>query len=193
MTEAPYYSVSDYRAMYLSGQATPTDVARALLPLIRRDISPQGKHSTAWIDTKVELVLKAAEESTIRYRQNRSLGPLDGVPASIKDDFDLDGYDMTMGSNMNYAGRAVKGGSITNWSVRKLQEAGIIILGKLTMHEFGMGKYTALLIFAAITILTFGKILPVTILIMVHHSTPSIRGIMLAEAHRELVMQLVLA
>ncbi|WAO96862.1 Amidase [Fusarium falciforme] len=138
MTETPYYSVSDYRAMYLSGQATPTDVARALLSLIRRDISPQGKHSTAWIDTKVDLVLKAAEESTIRYRQNRSLGPLDGVPASIKDDFDLDGYDMTMGSNKNYAGRAVKSGSITNWSVRKLQEAGVVILGKLTMHEFGM-------------------------------------------------------
>jgi Asp-tRNA(Asn)/Glu-tRNA(Gln) amidotransferase A subunit family amidase len=179
--------------MYLSGQATPTDVARALLPLIRRDISPQGKHSTAWIDTKVELVLKAAEESTIRYRQNRSLGPLDGVPASIKDDFDLDGYDMTMGSNMNYAGRAVKSGSTTNWSVRKLQEAGVIILGKLTMHEFGMGEYTAFSLHTAISILTFGKILPVTIPIMVHHSTPSTRGIMLAEAHRELVMQLVLA
>ncbi|KAJ4264245.1 hypothetical protein NW762_005439 [Fusarium torreyae] len=134
----PYYSVADYQALYLSGQATPTDVAHALLPLIRRDINPQGKHSTAWISTRVELVLRAAEESTIRYRENRPLGPLDGVPAAIKDDFDLDGYEMTMGSKNNYAGKAVSTGSITNWCVRKLQDAGVVVLGKLAMHEFGM-------------------------------------------------------
>ncbi|KAM5344137.1 hypothetical protein ACJ41O_012674 [Fusarium nematophilum] len=133
-----FYSVADYRNLYLSGQVTPTDVAKALLLLIRRDANNPGKHSAAWLDTRDELVLKAAEESTIRYRQNRSLGPLDGVPAAIKDDFDLDGYAMTMGSRQNYAGKAVKSGSITNWSVRKLQGAGVIILGKLSMHEFGM-------------------------------------------------------
>ncbi|KAF9768238.1 hypothetical protein IL306_014483 [Fusarium sp. DS 682] len=137
-SETPYYSVADYRALYLSGQATPTDVAHALLPLIRRDVSPQGKHSAAWISTRVEFVLKAAKESTIRYREGRPLGPLDGVPAAIKDDFDLDGYEMTMGSKNNYAGKAVSTGSITNWNVRKLQDAGVVVLGKLNMHEFGM-------------------------------------------------------
>ncbi|KAL6917025.1 hypothetical protein FSST1_008520 [Fusarium sambucinum] len=136
--EAPYYSVTDYRKLYLSGKATPIDVTHALLPLIRRDTSPEGKHSTAWISTRVDLVLKAAEESTIRYREGRPLGPLDGVPAAIKDDFDMDGYEMTMGSNNNYAGKAVSTGSITNWCVRKLQDAGVIVLGKLNMHEFGM-------------------------------------------------------
>ncbi|EKJ73879.1 hypothetical protein FPSE_06002 [Fusarium pseudograminearum CS3096] len=137
-SETPYYSVADYRKLYLSGKATPTDVAHALLPLIRRDISPKGKHSTAWISTRVGLVLKAAEESTIRYREGRPLGPLDGIPAAIKDDFDMDGYEMTMGSKNNYAGKAVSTGSITNWCVGKLQDAGVIVLGKLNMHEFGM-------------------------------------------------------
>ncbi|OBS24467.1 hypothetical protein FPOA_05009 [Fusarium poae] len=137
-SEAPYYSVTDYRKLYLSGKVTPTDVAHALLPLIRRDTSPEGKHSTAWISIRVDLVLKAAEESTIRYREGRPLGPLDGVPAAIKDDFDMDGYEMTMGSKNNYAGKAVSTGSITNWCVTKLQDAGVIILGKLNMHEFGM-------------------------------------------------------
>jgi hypothetical protein len=139
-SEAPYYSVTDYRKLYLSGKVTPTDVAHALLPLIRRDTSPEGKHSTAWISMRVDLVLKTAEESTIRYREGRPLGPLDGVPAAIKDDFDMDGYEMTMGSKNNYAGKAVSTGSITNWCVTKLQDAGVIVLGKLNMHEFGMGK-----------------------------------------------------
>ncbi|RGP77109.1 glutamyl-trna amidotransferase subunit a [Fusarium longipes] len=138
LPEAPYYSVADYTRLYLSGKATPTDVAHALLPLIRRDINPKGKHSTAWISTRVDLVLKAAEESTIRYREGRPLGPLDGVPASVKDDFDMDGYQMTMGSKNNYAGKVTNTDSITNWCVRKLQDAGVIILGKLNMHEFGM-------------------------------------------------------
>jgi Asp-tRNA(Asn)/Glu-tRNA(Gln) amidotransferase A subunit family amidase len=83
--------------------------------------------------------LKAAEESTIRYREGRPIGPLDGVPAAIKDDFDMDGYEMTMGSKNNYTGKGVSTGSITNWSARKLQDAGVIMLGKLNMHEFGMG------------------------------------------------------
>jgi hypothetical protein len=139
LENSPYYSVADYQNLYLSGQATPTDVAHALLPLIRRDLDNRKNHSTAWISTRVDLILKAAEESTIRYREKRPLGPLDGVPAAIKDDFDLDGYEMTMGSRNNYAGKGVSTGSITNWCVRKLQGAGVIVLGKLNMHEFGMG------------------------------------------------------
>ncbi|KAG8664113.1 hypothetical protein FPOAC2_10235 [Fusarium poae] len=138
LVDTPYYSVADYRDMYLSSLTTPTDVANTLLRLIRRDISPPGKHSAAWISTRVDLVLQAAKESTIRYREGRPLSPLDGVPAAIKDDFDMDGYDMTMGSKTNYAGKTVSTGSITNWNVRKLQEAGVIVLGKLNLHEFGM-------------------------------------------------------
>ncbi|KAH6897461.1 amidase signature domain-containing protein [Thelonectria olida] len=138
LPQSQYYSVADYHKLYLSGQATPTDVAKALLPLIRRDVSPSGNHASAWLSTRVDLVLKAAEESTIRYREGRSLGVLDGVPAGVKDDFDLDGYTMTMGSLRNYSGKSVKSGSVTNYSIRKLEEAGVVILGKLTMHEFGM-------------------------------------------------------
>ncbi|KAF7553145.1 hypothetical protein G7Z17_g3858 [Cylindrodendrum hubeiense] len=137
--QCPYYTVADYEALYLSGQATPTDVALALLPLIRRDVSPAANHSAAWMSARVDLILKAAEDSTRRYRENRPLGPLDGVPAAVKDDFDVDGYEMTMGSSRNYAGRAVQSGSSTNWSVKKLQEAGVIIFGKLAMHEYGLG------------------------------------------------------
>jgi hypothetical protein len=82
--EQRYYSVRDYRELFLSGKLTPTDVAKALLPLIRRDTSPPGEHSTAWFSTKADLVLKAAEASTKRYEESRSLGPLDGVPTAVK-------------------------------------------------------------------------------------------------------------
>lgn len=137
------YSVGDYRALYLAGEITPLDVVHSILPFIRRDTLPPGEHSVAWFDVNVDLAIKAAEESTLRYKEHRSLGPLDGVPTAIKDEFDLEGYKTTLGSLNDYTGRIMNDeGKIDSWCVRKLAEAGAVILGKLSMHEFGMGMHT---------------------------------------------------
>lgn len=130
-----YHSVSDYHALYKSGKLTPTAVAEALLPLIRRDISPRGEHSVAFLDSKVDIILKAAEASTLRYKQGTALGLLDGVPVAVKDEVDVDGYKKTLGSNRDFT--AADGG--TSWCVRKWEEAGAIMMGKLNMHELGLG------------------------------------------------------
>jgi hypothetical protein len=82
---ALYYSAADYRALYLKGELTPTAVAKAILPLIRKDLSPAGEHAIALFDTRVDLVIAAAKASTLRYKERRSLGPLDGIPTAIKD------------------------------------------------------------------------------------------------------------
>ncbi|KAK8066435.1 amidase [Apiospora hydei] len=131
-------AVAQYRKSYLSGDVTPLDIVEALLPLIRRDISPPGIHSTAWVDIKTDLVLKAAETSTLRYRRQKSLGPLDGILVGIKDQYDVDGYSTTLGSPHDLTGRDEDGNTYNSWCVEKLQEAGAIIVGKLNMHEFGM-------------------------------------------------------
>jgi len=135
-----YYTAADYQALYKSGELTPTAVAKAILPLIRRDTSPPGKFSIGWFDSRVDLVLKAAEASTLRYKEKRPLGPLDGVPTGIKDEFDIDGYRTTLGSVNDYTVKVPEGDSISAWCVRKLDEAGAINMGKLSMHEFGLGK-----------------------------------------------------
>ncbi|TVY16428.1 Fatty acid amide hydrolase [Lachnellula arida] len=126
------YSVAHYRSLFLSGELTPLDVVHAILPLIRRNTSPPGQHSVAWFDVQVDLVVRAAEASTLRYKEKRSLGPLDGVPTAVKDEFDMEGYLTSLGSINDYAGE------IDTWCVKKIEEAGAIILGKLSMHEFGM-------------------------------------------------------
>ncbi|KAK8131485.1 hypothetical protein PG984_007923 [Apiospora sp. TS-2023a] len=133
-------SVAQYRKRYLSGDLTPLAVVKALLPLIRRDVSPPGAHSTAWIHVKVDLVLQAAEASTLRYRNKQSLGPLDGVPAAVKDQYDVDGYVTTFGSPHDFTSREHVGNTYSSWCVQKLQDAGAIIVGKLNMHEFAAGK-----------------------------------------------------
>ncbi|KAL6721614.1 hypothetical protein ACLMJK_000718 [Lecanora helva] len=133
-----YYSVADYHALYLSGKVTPTAVARALLPLIRRDISPPGEYSIAWWEHRVDLIMAAAEASTLRYKMEKPLGILDGVPTGIKDEYDVDGYKTCLGSRNDYSPKIVEGQSATAWCVKKLQESGAINLGKLSMNEFGL-------------------------------------------------------
>lgn len=141
LSQKNYYSVADYHALYLSGEITPTAVAQAVLPLIRRDTSPQGEHSIAWFDSRVDLILAAAEASTLRYRNRRPIGILDGIPTGIKDEYDVDGYRTCLGSKNDYTPEPLRGQSITHWCVKKLQEAGAINLGKLSMNEFGLGKH----------------------------------------------------
>ncbi|KAK3349311.1 amidase signature domain-containing protein [Lasiosphaeria hispida] len=134
--EAKYYSVADYRNLYLSGALTPTEVAAVLLPLIRRDVPNPTEHSKAWFETDVEKVMAAARESTRRYKGNRSLGPLDGVPTAVKDEYDMKGYRTCLGSKNTYVN--AEDDIETTWCVQKLEAAGAIILGKLSMHEFGL-------------------------------------------------------
>ncbi|KAK4155694.1 fatty acid amide hydrolase [Chaetomidium leptoderma] len=130
--EAKHYSVADYRKLYLSGALTPTDVATTLLPLIRRDIPNPTEHSMAFFETRVDKVLAAAQASTLRYKEYRSLGPLDGVPTAVKDEYDMEGYRTCLGSRNTYDTHG------TSWCVQKLEGAGALNLGKLSMHEFGL-------------------------------------------------------
>ncbi|KAI5298222.1 hypothetical protein KEM56_004235, partial [Ascosphaera pollenicola] len=127
-----YYSTADYRALYLAKETTPSAVVEALLPLIRRDITPPGEHSVAFVESKVELVRQAAAESTKRYEQGRSLGPLDGVPIAVKDEVDVAGYRRTVGSALDFTGPK------TSWCVEVLEKAGAVLVGKTNMHEFGL-------------------------------------------------------
>ncbi|KAI1856054.1 hypothetical protein JX265_011951 [Neoarthrinium moseri] len=139
-------AVADLRSRYLSGEITPLDVVRTILPLIRRDIQPPGVHSPAWFEVKADLVIKAAEASTQRFKDGRPLGPLDGIPTAVKDEYDMVGYKTTLGSPTDYlslnqtgpAQHVTGDGKPESWCVQKLEEAGAIILGKLSMHEFGM-------------------------------------------------------
>lgn len=139
VSRTKYYSVADYHELYMSGELTPTAVVKALLPLIRRDLERPGKHSVAFADSKVDAVLAAAEASTRRYREKRPLGLFDGVPTAVKDEYDVDGYRTFLGSLNDYTPQDKADGSITFWCVRQLQSAGAILVGKLAMHEFGLG------------------------------------------------------
>jgi Asp-tRNA(Asn)/Glu-tRNA(Gln) amidotransferase A subunit family amidase len=120
---------------------TPLEVAETLLPLIRRDTTPPGKHSTAFLESYVDAVLAAAQASTERYKNGKPLGPLDGVPIAVKDEVLVKGYKRTLASKLDFK----KGIDETSWCVRKWEEAGAIVVGKTNMHECGCGELLSFL------------------------------------------------
>jgi hypothetical protein len=89
-SEGVFWSSLDYHEAYKSGKLTPLQVVDALLPLIRRDVKG-AKHSVAFLSSNIEIVLKAAKESTERYKAGKFLSPIDGVPVVCGDYTDKPG------------------------------------------------------------------------------------------------------
>lgn len=131
-----YYTSADYHALYSAGDLTPTAVVETLLPMIRRDAKPPGKHSTAFLESQAEIIREAAAASTERYKKGQPLGPLDGVPVAIKDEVHITGYKRTLGTKLDFKA----GSDATSWCVKQWQDAGAIVIGKTTMHELGLGE-----------------------------------------------------
>jgi len=129
-----YRSVVEYHELYLSGELTPLAVAESLLPLVRRDDTTVSHHSTAFISCNVDSVLKAAKASTLRYKNGTSLGLLDGVPTAIKDESEVAGYRTTSGRKAN--DKIFPIAKETIWSIQQWVDAGVVIIGKTTMHEY---------------------------------------------------------
>ncbi|TPR11077.1 Superoxide dismutase [Mn], mitochondrial domain protein [Aspergillus niger] len=133
-SNAGYYTSADYVARYTSGELTPLAVVETLLPLIRRDAKPPGKHSIAFLESQVDKIRAAAEASTQRYKDGKPLGPMDGIPVAIKDEVHMEGYRRTLGSKLDFTGE-FRG---TSWCVKQWEEAGAIVIGKTIMHELGL-------------------------------------------------------
>ncbi|KAL8729003.1 MAG: hypothetical protein Q9166_005004 [cf. Caloplaca sp. 2 TL-2023] len=125
-----HYSAAYYTSAYKTGKLSPTQVVTGLL----EQISAKKHHSVAFLQIIPEKVLAAAEASTARYKSGKPLSSLDGVPVAVKDEVDLDGYEKSLGSPIDFSRK--DGG--TSWCIKKWEDAGAIIVGKLNMHELGL-------------------------------------------------------
>jgi Asp-tRNA(Asn)/Glu-tRNA(Gln) amidotransferase A subunit family amidase len=134
---ARYVTVKDYHDAYISGTTTPTDVAQALIALISTTDAKKSGHAVAFTQVNKDHVLAAAEASTLRYKSGKAFGPLDGVPIAIKDQVEVQGYKMTVGTKKNWIANDGTAGA-TAWCVQQCIDAGAVIIGLTNMHELGM-------------------------------------------------------
>ncbi|POS70225.1 N-acylethanolamine amidohydrolase [Diaporthe helianthi] len=132
-------SFADYHALYQAGKVTPLQVVEALLPVIDRTRRDRTEYSTAWLDIHTDEVLAAARASTDRWAAGKPLSVLDGVPFGVKADCEVKGYVNTMGMAVrpeyDYFNKPA---AESIWPVRKLEELGAIMVGKMNQHEIGM-------------------------------------------------------
>jgi aspartyl-tRNA(Asn)/glutamyl-tRNA(Gln) amidotransferase subunit A len=77
--------------------------------------------------------LDAAGESAMRWRFGRPIGPLDGVPVTVKDLLDLAGFPTRRGSRTTSPEPVPDDAPL----IASLKAAGAVIVGKTTTTEFG--------------------------------------------------------
>ncbi|EFE96135.1 amidase [Serratia odorifera] len=94
---------------------------------------PQGEGARAFIRVYHAWAQQQAAESDRRRAAGQALSPLDGVPVSIKDLFDVAGEATTGGSRvLTDAAPAQRHAAV----VARLLQAGVVIVGKTNMTEF---------------------------------------------------------
>ncbi len=100
-----------------------------------RRIEALNPRLNCFITVLTDSALKAAEESELRYKGGRALGPLDGVPVAVKDLIYIEGVKCTAGSRILRDNVAPYDAPV----VKKLKGSGAVILGTTNLHEFAAG------------------------------------------------------
>jgi aspartyl-tRNA(Asn)/glutamyl-tRNA(Gln) amidotransferase subunit A len=88
-----------------------------------------------YITPTFESAVAEAEIATAELAAGRSRGPLHGIPIALKDNYETAGIRTTAGSRTLHDHVP----SADAHAVSLLKAAGAVLLGKLTMHELGMG------------------------------------------------------
>lgn len=122
-------SASELGPLYRSGTLSPVEVARDALARIEA-VEPQVN---AFIHREPDETLRQAAASAARWKAGTALGPLDGVPVTIKDNLLVAGWPIRRGSTLSSTAPADEDSPCTS----RLRGAGAVILGKTTMPEFG--------------------------------------------------------
>jgi aspartyl-tRNA(Asn)/glutamyl-tRNA(Gln) amidotransferase subunit A len=127
-------SATELASTYLAGAATPDVALEATLARIE-EINPR---LNAIITLDLAGARTASDASTQRWSTGRQLGPLDGVPVTIKDSIWVRGLRATWGSSI-YADIIP---DLDETPVARLREAGAVILGKTNVPQFTLQGYT---------------------------------------------------
>ncbi|OBQ87094.1 amidase [Mesorhizobium sp. WSM3873] len=106
---------------------------RDRLEIILSRLANRAADEKVYVKLYAQAALAAADAADARQRAGVCLGPLDGVVVSIKDLFDVAGEPTRAGSLMLAGAQpAAQDAAI----VRRLRQAGAVILGKTNMTEF---------------------------------------------------------
>lgn len=117
-------------AAYQAKELSPLEVTQAVLDHIDR--WEPVLHASYLL--RPELALAQARDSEARWQRNRPLGPLDGVPVTIKDNIATQGDPTPLGTAATELIPAARNAP----AAERLREAGAVLVCKTTMPDYGM-------------------------------------------------------
>lgn len=127
-------TIADIHAAYQSGALTARELTERYLERIETLDKATGLNAIVVINPgALEEATKLDEE----FQRTGRLRPLHGIPIIVKDNYDTEGLQTTAGS------KALEGSVPPDdaYQVRKLREAGAIVLAKSNMAEWAFSPY----------------------------------------------------
>ncbi len=131
MSEALHtLSAQQLGTAYASGALSPVEVTQAVLDHIAR----WEPHLQATWLLRPDAALEQARAAEARWQRGEALGPLDGVPGTLKENIATQGDPMPSGT----AAVTLKPALADAPAAARLKEAGVVIVSKTTMPDYGM-------------------------------------------------------
>lgn len=128
-------SAAELAQGYRAGTFDPVEVAEACVA--RAEACEPTLNAMVVLDRKGALA--AARESSKRFARGAPLGPLDGVPISVKDNMHVAGLPTSWGSRLLRDVRPTR----DEIPVARLRAAGAVFIGKTNLSEFAMQGFTS--------------------------------------------------
>ncbi len=128
------HTIEELHKLYASGEAKPSEIIRAAIEHIEKD----SERLNAYITVNGDGALRRALALDADILKSIEEKPLAGIPVAIKDNMCIEGIRTTCASHIlgNYVP------PYTATAVRKLEDAGAIVIGKTNLDEFAMGGST---------------------------------------------------
>src|SRR5689334_4422271 len=130
MAELYFMTAVELLAAYRRKALSPVEATRAVL----KRIEAWEPHLRATYALDPDGALTQAEASQARWLKGTPQGPLDGVPAMIKENIATRGVPVPLGTAATVLEPALHDAP----PAARLREAGAVILGKTTMPDYGM-------------------------------------------------------
>ena len=128
MTDLAYLTVAEGAQLLRAKKLSPVEWTKALLDRIA---AIDAKHYNAFLVVTADKALAQAKAAEAEIAKGQWRGPMHGVPYAAKDIFDIEGMATTCHSKIRKDHRAKADAFV----VKKLREAGAVLLGKVALHE----------------------------------------------------------
>ena len=131
MTDLAYLSVAEGSQLLRTKKLSPVEWTAALLDRI----AAIDSNYNAFLVVTADKALAQAKAAEAEIAKGQWRGPMHGVPYACKDIFDVEGMATTCHSKIRKDHRAAS----DSFVVKKLRDAGAVLLGKVALHEFATG------------------------------------------------------